>query len=81
MAEPILVNPQFVHHFALDPRVSPSYMAQVIEEGVLLYPETYFKTGRELIIPANGGQIVAFYAMCPPMIIPYTQVNALYSVT
>jgi hypothetical protein len=65
MAEPVCINPNSIHHFAFDPLGSASHMAQVNVEGVLIFSQTYFLTGREVIIPANGGQILAFLCHVP----------------
>lgn len=64
-SETIYVNSEIIHHFALDPLVPSLYMAQVNAEGVLLYPDTYFLTGPECTIPANGGQMAAFLCHTP----------------
>jgi hypothetical protein len=65
MAEPVYVNPSCIHHFAFDPRASASQMAQVNVEGVQLFPHTYHHTGREFVIPADGGHIVVFLCHVP----------------
>lgn len=64
MAEPLYIDSNVVHHFTLDPWVPPSNMAHVTPDGVILYPDTYYHTGREFLIPA-GGQVVAFLCHVP----------------
>lgn len=65
MAELFFIEPYMLQHFAIDPRVSPLYMAQVNPAGVHVFPDTYFLTGPEFIIPAQGGKIVAFLCHVP----------------
>jgi hypothetical protein len=65
MVETIYVDPSCIRHFALDPRASAAEMAQVNVEGVQVFPHTYFHTGQEFVIPANGGHIVAFLCHVP----------------
>ena len=65
MAEPVFIDPLSIRHFAFDPLERAAHMAQVNVEGVLLFPATYFHTGREFILRANGGQMVAFLCHVP----------------
>jgi hypothetical protein len=54
-----------LQHFAIDPRISPNYMAQVDASGIHVHPNTYFLTGEEFVIPAQGGMVVAFLCHVP----------------
>jgi hypothetical protein len=61
----VYINPHNAHHFGLSPQVTPSQIAVVHQDGVLLYSDTYQLTGRETFIPPNGGKMVAFLCHVP----------------
>jgi hypothetical protein len=61
----LLVEPHVLRHFAIDPLVSPLYMAQVNANGLQVYAGTYFLTGDEFIIPCQDGMVVALLCHVP----------------